>query len=377
MELKVILPILKKHLSDGDDVPYFFRDFIAMITDVKEDEWGTNLDPSTKKVKDETIRSYYKRGLPKKFAQNIVYRLNWPYLKERINDMPEDARRALADDLTGYDPSVNADNVADYVMAWVNEGVQSAAGLVPQDKLQKKAELQRSADLKIRFGDYLLAEENNCCGVPGCGKSLIVWNDGVLSQVYEVSKIDKSKDDNVSNLIAMCPTCHAAYSMDTSKKRQREIAAVKNTLNTHMQSIHLIDDLPIEHGIVGVVKRIKKLNEKDFETAKLDPKEIKQKLSMAEDAPIYFVVNAYVTTYFRSIKAIMINLDKAGEIDFEEIQDQMHAIYRRLKKTKKTKIEIFNEIVEKVKRVTLSESVYCQIVVSYFIQSCEVFDAIA
>ena len=73
----------------------------------------------------------------------------------------------------------------------------------------------------------------------------------------------------------------------------------------------------------------------------------------------------------------MVNLDKRGEIDYDEIQDQMKALYRRLKKTKKSREEIFNEIVEKIHRVTLQEALYCQIVVSYFIQSCEVFDAIA
>lgn len=54
----------------------------------------------------------------------------------------------------------------------------------------------------------------------------------------------------------------------------------------------------------------------------------------------------------------------------------MHAIYKRLKKAKKTNMEIFNEIVDKIHRVTLQENTYCQIVVAYFVQSCEVFDAV-
>lgn len=76
------------------------------------------------------------------------------------------------------------------------------------------------------------------------------------------------------------------------------------------------------------------------------------------------------------IKEIMISLDKRGEIDYEEVQDQMKAIYRRLKKAGKTNMEIFNEIVAKIYRISLQEDIYCQIVVSYFVQSCEVFDAI-
>ena len=54
----------------------------------------------------------------------------------------------------------------------------------------------------------------------------------------------------------------------------------------------------------------------------------------------------------------------------------MHAIYKRLKKAKKTNMEIFNEIVDKIHRVSLQENTYCQIVVAYFVQSCEVFDAV-
>ena len=59
----------------------------------------------------------------------------------------------------------------------------------------------------------------------------------------------------------------------------------------------------------------------------------------------------------------MTNLDKRGEIDYDEIQDQIHAMYKKLSKARKS-------------RITLQDEVYCQIVVSYFIQSCEVFDAI-
>ena len=118
------------------------------------------------------------------------------------------------------------------------------------------------------------------------------------------------------------------------------------------------------------------LKQQDIIGASLDPKEIKQKLDPNADMAIYGVVNYYVSTYFLKVKEIMINLDKRGVIDYEDIQDQMKAIYRKLKKANKSRIEIFYEIVEKIHKVSLQEDIYCQIVVSYFIQSCEVFDAI-
>lgn len=73
----------------------------------------------------------------------------------------------------------------------------------------------------------------------------------------------------------------------------------------------------------------------------------------------------------------MTNADKRGEIDYDEVQDQIHAMYKKLKKAKKSKVDIFNEIVQKIHKVSLMDEILCQIVVSYFVQSCEVFDAIA
>lgn len=72
-------------MADGDDVPYFFREIMAMITTITEEEWGSSKDPSVK-TKDETLRNYAKRGLSKKLAQTIAYRLTPEILIKRINE---------------------------------------------------------------------------------------------------------------------------------------------------------------------------------------------------------------------------------------------------------------------------------------------------
>ena len=56
VEFKEFFSMMKNRISDGADVPYFFKDLIAMITDVTEDEWGTPKDPSTKLSKESTLR---------------------------------------------------------------------------------------------------------------------------------------------------------------------------------------------------------------------------------------------------------------------------------------------------------------------------------
>ncbi|WP_230975031.1 ABC-three component system protein [Aminipila luticellarii] len=188
--------------------------------------------------------------------------------------------------------------------------------------------------------------------------------------------IDKKKAPKIENLLALCPRCYATYSIDDNKKICKELTGVKQILMGHQRSVTLLDDLPIEKGVIGIILKVKNLKEKELADASLDPKEIKQKLSPDDNFALYMTVKTYVNTYYVRLREIMINLDKRGEIDYDEIQDQIHAIYKRLKKAKRTNIEIFNEIAAKIHKVSLQEEIYCQIVVSYFIQSCEVFDAI-
>lgn len=377
MEFKTYFKILKTYMADGYDIPPFFRDLMAMITTVSEEEWGTGKDPSAK-LSDETIRSYTKRKLPKKLAEAIVYRLTPEVMAERINELPEKTRELLASDLAGYDAEINKANVAQKTADIFVQIIHQTAGLVEQSTLVTQKRQQMALELKNRYGSYLLNETNGFCPFPGCGKRLTIIANGKLTHAYEIALIDKSKSPAVENLLAMCPQCQATYELDDkNKKLMKELKGIKSLLSDHQQSIDVLENLNLDKGIANVVKKIGKLGEKDLKDSSLDPKEIKQKLSPTEDAALYYTVNGYVIVYFTKIKEIMTNLDKRGEIDYAEVQNQIHAIYLRLKKKKKSRIEIFNEIVDKVHRVTLQNITHCAIVVSYFVQSCEVFDAIA
>lgn len=376
VEFKEFFSMMKNRISDGTDIPYFFRDLIAMITDVAENEWGTPKDPSTKLSKKSTLRSYVKRGLSQKFAQSIVYRLNPEMFIESLNTRPVTVRQLLADDFKSYDSTADTNNIATKLADVFIDIIRRASGLVEPTELEKQKLHQVEQDLKSKFGDYLINEANHVCPFPGCGRSLVVTNASKATNLYNVGLIDKKKAPAVENLLALCPRCYATYSIDDNAKVCKELNGVKKILIAHQQSVHLLDDLPLEKGIVGVISKVKNLKEKDLEDASLDPKEIKQKLKPADNMALFITVNTYVTTYYLKLKEIMMNADKRGEIDYDEVQDQMHAIYKRLKKARKTKVEIFNEIAQKIHKVSLQEDVFCQIVVSYFIQSCEVFDAI-
>lgn len=377
MDFPTLFSILRKRLSDGYNAPMYCRELFAQLTEVSEEEWGTLKDPETKITKEATLRSFTKRGLSRKFAQAIVYRLAPDNLAARINERPVATRQLLSEDLSAYVPEVTADTVGKVIADMMVDIIRRTAGLVSQDALKQEKQRELFADWKAKYGDYLYEECDGFCPFPGCGKQLSAVADSKVSRVYEISLVDKTKKVTTDNLIALCPMCHATYQMDDSKAKTKELANVKALLITHGQSARLLDGIALEKGIVGVLRRLADLKEKAFFKAELDPKELTKKVNPTDNYILYLTVKNNVTTYFLKIREIMTNLDRRGLIDYEALQDQMKAIYKRLKKSHLSQIEIFREITEKLHRTSLQDDVYCQIVVCYFIQSCEVFDAVA
>lgn len=376
MEFKYFFSMMKNRISDGLDAPRFFRDLVAMITDVTEDEWDTPKDPSSKLTKENTLRTYAKRDISKKFAQSIVYKLSPEMFIESLESRPKAVLALLADDYKSYDPTATAGNIAEKLADCFVEIIRRAARLVQKTELERQKLMQQAFELKSKYGDYLRDEADNICAFPGCGRLLSAADSGRVAYTYEVALIDKNKEPKVDNLLALCPMCHATYSIDDSKKLCKELQGVKKILIAHKQSMRLLDGMPLEKEIIGVISKIKNLKEKDLLDPSLDPKDIREKLVPDDNLALFNTVKGYVDTYYVTLKEIITNADKRGEIDYDEVQDQMKAIYKRLKKAKKTNVEIFNEISEKVHKVSLQEDIYCQIVVAFFIAKCEVYDAI-
>lgn len=373
MEFKKFYSLLFNRISDTLTSGEFVRDLIAMITSVPEDEWGLKKDPSNR-VSLKTYENFAKRGINKTTCKSIVYRLTPENFIESLNTRPEATLEMLADDLRPYDATATSENVANLLSDIFVNIIRTAAGLTSPDILEQQKQIQSSLDLKTKYGKYLLQECNSHC--PMCGRLLFVSDSSKINDVYEVSKINKSKQSTIDNTVALCPTCFATYQMDTGTKMTRELVKIKKALSNRMESMIELDAIQLEKGLTNVITKLKKLKEKDFSVLTMDPKEIVEKIDKSKDFHLYFQVNNYVMTYFVTIREILKNLDKRQEIDYEDLQHQIRAAYKKLKKTKKSDIEIFTSLSERIHKVTMQEEIFCQAIVCYFIQSCEVFDAI-
>lgn len=375
MDFKTFYSILFNRISDTLSSGEFVRDLIAMITTVPEEEWGLKKDPSNR-VSLKTYENFAKRGINKTTCKAIVYRLSPENFIESLNARPKATLELLANDFLPYESTAGKDNIASIMADIFIDIIRTTAGLTSVDKLEEQKQLQSSSDLKSKYGKYLLKECDSHCAMPCCGKLLYVSNGTNLSDVYEVTRIDKSKDASIDNLIALCPQCFATYQLDSSTKTVRNLNASKRSLSIQMESMIELSTIELEKGLTNVITNIRKLKQQDFSALSMDPREINEKIDPNKSFALYNQVYMTVMTYFIKIKEIMESLDKRKIIDYEELQDQMKSAYKKLKSGKKSESEIFYSLSEKLHKVTLQDILYCQAIVCYFIQSCEVFDAV-
>ncbi|HEP1249583.1 TPA: hypothetical protein VJ291_000042 [Streptococcus pyogenes] len=251
--------------------------------------------------------------------------------------------------------------------------IREKTGIVKSTTVQNTAFTTQSNQLKKQYGQFLLTESNNCCACPGCDRPLILTSGNLAAENYEVSAIEKDKDAEALNLMVLCPDCFLTYQADSRKKIVTALKNVKKILVSAHNSQQAISDMKLDSGIVSVLTSLNKLKCDEYDIS-YDSKQLTDKISPENNRTLYQLVKNPVIDNYLTIQKIIVNLDKQGKIDYEEIQYQTRSMYKKLKAAKHNNLAIFNTISEKLHKATLQDIYFCQMIVSYFIQKCEVLE---
>jgi HNH endonuclease len=241
----------------------------------------------------------------------------------------------------------------------------------------------------------LFAEVEGVC--PNCPNLLMYDKNGRKEKKYEIAHIyplnpkpdelvllkDEerlSKDPNHNdNLICLCVDCHTKFDKPRTVEEYRSLFAKKKNLirRNKEKSIWINTGLEAE-----ISKIIDLLSQKEFDTSlpdklSYDPKTIDEK---TDDTITYLTkrnIHRNVQDYYHSIKLKFIELDKITPLTTETISSQIKSHYLALRKQNKEidQKEIFDAMVTWLDKNTNQQSKEAsEIIVSYFIQNCEIFE---
>lgn len=370
------------HLMKDADVPSFTRNIIQMLCDIPEEDWYTKKDPSSEeRYKDESLRKYYNRGLTKKLAKSMLGRLTKDNFLDAINDpnRSDVVLEGLANDIQPFCDNEDVDvlNVADVLFELFHKSLEYIVNPELENDRKLRQAKSRSSQAKGTFGSGLIDDCKYTCSMSTCGKHLQTigaQNQSVAD--YEIILINDAKGSKYENLIAVCHDCFQKYTLSHTKAEENNLKAIKKLQADARSTRQTLDDIAINKGIELVIENLSKAKPSELNELTYDPVSISDKIDENNN---YFLVNdikSNVARYYQYIENTMKNLAMKNVYSDDLIRAQIKESYIQLAKKKLSPEQIFNELAERIRRITKQDIRFCYIVVSYFVQSCEVFHAI-
>lgn len=381
-----LMHAIHPHLMKDADVPSFTRNIIQMLCNIPEDDWYTKKDPSSEQsYKDESLRKFYNRGLTKKLAKsmlavgvltknNFIDSINHPERDDIVLD-------GLVDDVQPFcDTSTNVtnQNVAEILFELFHKSLE----YIVNPELENDRKIRQGQTISNRakgsFGSGLVDDCKYTCSMPLCGKHLqTITPQNQTAADYEIIPIEESKGVKYENLIAVCHDCFQKYTLSHTKAEKKSLKAIKKLQMDARSTRQTLDDIAISKGIELVIENLSNAKPSELKDLTYDPVSVSEKI---DEDNCYFLVNDIknnVARYYNYIEKTMRNLSMKNVYSDDLIRAQMKESYKQLASNHTLNPEqIFSELSKRIQRITKQDIRFCYIVVSYFVQSCEVFNAI-
>lgn len=240
----------------------------------------------------------------------------------------------------------------------------------------------------------LFSEVEGMC--PLCPNSLMYeknsqnWKNFQIAHIYPLNpkkeelellkneeKLSSDLNDS-KNLICLCVTCHTKFDKPRTLDEYKELVSIKKTLLRQTKNKSLWGDTKIENDIKEII-RILATEEIDLskeDILKYDPKEIDRKVNDTITLLTKRKIHRNIQDYFQIVKSKFIELDKITPLTTETISSQVKTHFLLLCKEHKDANQkmIFDALVSWLsKRTKQDNDEASEILISYFIQNCEVF----
>ena len=233
-------------------------------------------------------------------------------------------------------------------------------------------------DLKDHYGIQLLSETNQHCPNDGCLKPLYINSGDKYAFNYTIVQINPNHPRHtIDNLIALCPECASKYMLDTTPNKIERMENIKLRLSSYKDAFNSLDNIKLVDGIERVLHKISEIT-LTYNTSTLNytPTNIKNKMD-GTNFSLYIKIQSYINHFYIEVESIFKQLELEGQLNYEMLCQQIKYQYTSLSQQGLTQCQIFNQLVTWFSEITNEDTTPCEVVVSFFVQKCEVFNDIS
>lgn len=237
----------------------------------------------------------------------------------------------------------------------------------------------------------LLSEVENLC--PLCSITLMYEKKGKKNKRFEAAHIyplnptaeeyELLKDEerlhedvnHLDNFIALCRKCHKQFDHPRTIEEYRKLYGLKKLLIARAEARDKYHDYQIELEIKQIILKLTEYSdEATVQPLGTDALRLEQKANETLTGLTKRKIRNDITDYYIYIKEQFKMLDKQEEDSFDLIASQVKTFYLKLKKTEKSQQVIYEQLTEWLSKKTENSSKEaCSIIISFFVQNCEVF----
>ncbi|GFH40264.1 ABC-three component system protein [Lactococcus insecticola] len=236
----------------------------------------------------------------------------------------------------------------------------------------------------------LLDEVGNEC--PICHKKLTKKVKNVTTRQYGIveifpSNLDEStatefnsflsptvKLDSFDNKLALCKNHAESYLAAPELGEYLELAALKKHYSTNYALQQVLAELDLEDEIKDIIESLANLQSVgNLEQLSMNALKIDQKI-LPENGLLKNSIQVNVLTYYRYIGSLFEEIE-----DLDIIQSEIKKAFKRLNTGDWNQQEIVDKLAQWILDKTKNPASHieaCRIIISFFIQSCEVFNEI-
>lgn len=231
-------------------------------------------------------------------------------------------------------------------------------------------------DLEQKYGLRLLQECKNICPCPNCVNPLYVKKGEESQPYFQIIQINPKKpDDRFVNLLAVCPNCAHKFEMEKTIDDISVLTEIKQKLQEHEGIQEIANSEKMDVELSTLINHISNADGTELEKLKYNPVEIKEKF-LPEEHILKDEITPRVTKYYNFITEKLKQKVESENFNENKFRRAIKRIYEDLESEGIDKTKIFEAISERFYNIAKDNFTACQILTSYFVQSCEIFSTI-
>lgn len=375
MEFSDFSRILYSYIGSGDEYPKFVLELLSLVSSNKDDFFCNQNNPFLE-MDTSTLSGYFNgsKKISKKNAGVIKSNFDSTEFIDKIDSLSVDLKTNLAKELGVEDIDIKAlpEKCADIFLQIISD--------IASGKKQEKVSLNTNSgkkDLEQKYGLSLLQECNSLCPLLECSKPLYVKKDDEKQPYFQIIQINPQKSyDRLSNLLAVCPKCAAKFNMQKTEHDILRLAEIKRRMQEKENISELASEEKIEQDITTLIEKITNAESSELSELNYSPVELKKKFLPSEHQ-LEDEIKPRVVKYFNFINELLKQKVEKENFNETKFRRSIKRIYENLESEKIEKTQIFEAISERFYNMSKTSHIACQILASYFVQSCEIFTEVA